>query len=59
VRKTRDVSREKAVDITAIAPDGTQVAVECKHWNKSVGVPVVRNVIAAVTTGNTRDAQAC
>jgi restriction system protein len=51
VQKTRDVSREKAVDITAIAPDGARVAVECKHWSSSVGVPVVRNLIAAVNTG--------
>jgi restriction system protein len=51
VKKTRDVSREKAVDITAIAPDGTAVAVECKHFSSSVGVPVIRGIIGAVTTG--------
>ena len=50
--KTRGVSREKAVDITAIAPDGTAVAVECKHWRKkSVGVREIRNLHTAVNTG--------
>ena len=38
VAKTRGVSRERAVDITAVAPDDTAVAVECKHWKNSVGV---------------------
>ncbi|MET7331700.1 restriction endonuclease [Nonomuraea sp. NPDC005650] len=44
------------VDITAVAPDGTRCAVQCKRYRKSVGAPAVRNFLGALAnafTGHT------
>ncbi|MFI6738825.1 restriction endonuclease [Nonomuraea sp. NPDC050451] len=44
------------VDITAVAPDGTRCAVQCKRYNQSVGAPAVRNFLGALAnafTGHT------
>jgi HJR/Mrr/RecB family endonuclease len=51
VRKTRNVPGLKAVDFTAIDPQGKLVVIECKHWNHSVGVKEVRDLIGKTAYG--------
>lgn len=42
---------DDGADIIAAAPDGTPVAVQCKHQKASVGPGVIREVIGTITTG--------
>jgi restriction system protein len=42
---------DDGADIIATAPDGTPVAVQCKHWKNSVGQGVIREVIGTITSG--------
>ena len=42
---------DHGVDITATAPDGTPVAVQCKRWKTSVGPDVIRELIGAIVSG--------
>jgi len=51
VRKTSNVPGLKAVDFTAIDPQGNLVVIECKHWNHSVGVKEVRDLIGKTAYG--------
>ncbi|MQY06568.1 restriction endonuclease [Actinomadura macrotermitis] len=39
---------DRGVDVTAVAPDGRPIAVQCKRWTGRVGAPAVRNLIGAV-----------
>ncbi|MFI7232365.1 restriction endonuclease [Nonomuraea angiospora] len=54
--RIRGGAGDGGVDITAVAPDGTRCAVQCKRYNKSVGAPAVRNFLGALAnafTGHT------
>jgi restriction system protein len=42
---------DDGADIVATAPDGTPVAVQCKHWKSSVGRKVIREVIGTISSG--------
>jgi restriction system protein len=42
---------DDGADIIATAPDGSLVAVQCKHWKNSVGRGVIREVIGTITSG--------
>lgn len=46
--RIRGGAGDGGVDITAVAPDGTRCAVQCKRYNKSVGAPAVRNFLGAL-----------
>ncbi|HEX2315366.1 MAG TPA: restriction endonuclease [Thermomonospora sp.] len=39
---------DRGVDVTARAPDGALVAVQCKRWKNNVGAQEVRNFIGAL-----------
>ncbi|MGI5164490.1 restriction endonuclease [Spirillospora sp. CA-253888] len=39
---------DRGVDVTATAPDGRRIAVQCKRQRKNVGADRVRNLIGAV-----------
>jgi restriction system protein len=54
VVRVGDTPGKKAVDVIAIAPDGTPAAIECKRWKTSVGPKTIYELAGAISSGRYR-----